>query len=113
MTCFLSLLVCEEKPDIAFVVDSSHSVGRRNFELLKRFVANVTGHFNGTNFALMRFGTLPKIIFNFQTSAKWNRYQLERSIQGMKYKYGKTCLWFLIEKTEEFCWRCIGRIVKH
>ena len=92
MKCYLSLLVCEEKPDIAFVVDSSHSVGRRNFDLLKRFVANVTEHFDDTNFALMRFGTLPKVIFDFKTSARWNRYQLERSIKGMRYKYGKDLL---------------------
>lgn len=82
------LLVCEDKPDIAFVVDSSHSVGKQNFDSLKRFVVNVTRHFNDTNFAMLRFESRITEIFNFSLSSTWDRAELERNVMNMQYKLG-------------------------
>ena len=85
---FILLLVCEDKPNIAFVVDSSHSVGKQNFELLKHFVMNVTRHFNDTNFAMLRFESQTTEIFNFSLSSTWDRDELERNVMNMSYKLG-------------------------
>ena len=65
---FLSL-ACNISADVAFIVDSSGSIGRRRWPLVLNFLKKVINGFNigpdGTHVAVVAFSSNPKLEFPF------------------------------------------------
>ena len=64
-------LGCKATADVAFLVDSSGSIGRSRWPLMKEFVKKVTNVFNvgpdGTHIAVIAYSTNAKLEFTFNT----------------------------------------------
>ena len=62
---------CKATADVAFLVDSSGSIGRRRWPLMKEFLKKVTNVFNvgpdGTHIAVIAYSTNAKLEFTFNT----------------------------------------------
>lgn len=80
---------CQTPLDIAFIVDSSGSVGRQEFKRTLDFVANITQSFDissvpgGTRVALIRYAVKAEVIFKFNTFA--NRVDLLNAIRNTSF----------------------------
>ena len=75
-----------------FVLDSSGSVGERNFELVRRFVLDVSRIFQigprNTQIGVIIFSDSSQVIFNLNRYQ--NRQSLERAIRRIPYLAGAT-----------------------
>lgn len=66
------LLACNYPVDIVFLVDSSGSVGLRNFKLMMNFISDVSMRFyvasskDATQIALIRYSNTAEVIFDFK-----------------------------------------------
>ena len=62
---------CKATADVAFLVDSSGSIGRRRWPLMQDFLKKVTNVFNvgpdGTHIAVIAYSTNAKLEFTFNT----------------------------------------------
>ncbi|CAB3984903.1 tyrosinase-like isoform X2 [Paramuricea clavata] len=80
------------KIDMVFVMDRSGSIGRRNFNLEKQFVANLIEYFPifpaRTRVAIVTYSTLVKLEFNFNKYI--NKECLRKGIQDIRYTGGMT-----------------------
>ena len=76
--------------DIAFIIDSSGSIGRRNWERVKRFVKALVSKLDfsnsATRVAAIAYSTNPEVVMQF------NDYQgtdeVNRGFDGMMYQRG-------------------------
>jgi hypothetical protein len=66
------MLECNNPVDLVFVVDSSGSVGAKNFKSVMNFISNVSTRFDvsasskdGTRIALIRYSSKSEVIFDF------------------------------------------------
>ena len=83
---------CRPILDIAFIIDSSGSIGRRNWERVKRFVKALVSKlevsYYSTRIAAMAYSTDPEVVMRF------NDYQgtveVNQGFDGMKYQRGYT-----------------------
>ena len=83
---------CATVVDIAFIIDSSGSISRRNWERVKRFVKAATSKLDvsssGTRVAAIAYSTDPEVVMRF------NDYQgtdeLNRGFDGMRHQRGYT-----------------------
>lgn len=86
--------MCLGKTDLAFMVDSSTSVGESNFQEAKDFVWSVVRNFpisnNDTRVAVIRYSSQADVIFDFQFSAKNNVPFLKETLDNMEYVGGET-----------------------
>lgn len=86
--------LCLGKTDLAFMVDSSTSVGESNFQEAKDFVWSVVRNFpisnNDTRVAVIRYSSQADVIFDFQFSAKNNVPFLKETLDNMEYVGGET-----------------------
>lgn len=93
-TFFSYFTVCLGKTDLAFMVDSSTSVGESNFQEAKDFVWSVVRNFpisnNDTRVAVIRYSSQADVIFDFQFSAKNNVPFLKETLDNMEYVGGET-----------------------
>ena len=78
--------------DIAFIIDSSGSIGRKNWERVKRFVKALVSKLDVSNsttrVAAISYSTNPEVVMRF------NDYQgtdeINRGFDGMRYQRGYT-----------------------
>ena len=83
---------CATVVDIAFIIDSSGSISRRNWERVKRFVKAATSKLDvsssGTRVAAIAYSTDPEVVMRF------NDYQgtdeVNRGFDGMRHRRGYT-----------------------
>ena len=101
MPLFLSfLLVCKAKMDLAFVVDASSSVGRKNFRRLKRFLQRLVSAFSISprfvKVGIVLYSSRRKVI-----TIPLNRFptlsQLKRIIWRLPYLRGGTFTGYALE----------------
>ena len=79
--------------DIALAIDSSGSVGRRSFQLVKAFLKVFTHHFevtNTTHFACLHYDHRVYKNFKFKDTQYHNHPSLDAKIQSMRYLGGAT-----------------------
>lgn len=86
--------MCLGKTDLAFIVDSSGSLGESNFQEAKNFVWTVIRNFeisnNDTRIGVIRYSTRASVIFDFQFSADNNILLLKEIIDNIPYAEGET-----------------------
>ena len=83
---------CATVVDIAFIIDSSGSISRRNWERVKRFVKAATSKLDvsssGARIAAIAYSTDPEVVMRF------NDYQgtdeVNRGFDGMRHQRGYT-----------------------
>ena len=88
-----SIAACIAKvADIVFVVDTSGSIGRPNFERIKEFIKSVVLTFDVdsryTRVGLIEFSTTPRI--EFKLNEKTNITDLLEAISNITYSGGGT-----------------------
>lgn len=79
--------------DIALAIDSSGSVGRRSFQLVKAFLKVLTHHFevtNTTHFSCLHYDHRVFKDFEFKDTQYHNHSSLDAKIQSMWYLGGAT-----------------------
>ena len=78
--------------DIAFVVDSSGSIGRTNWERIKRFlkalVSRVDVSPSATHIAAIAYSNRPEVVMRFNGIQSTN--QVNQLIDGMRFQRGFT-----------------------
>ena len=78
--------------DLAFILDSSGSVGSYNFQQVKNFVKNVVDFFNigvsGTHVAVVTYSTYPKLEFNLK--AHYSKSSIKNAVGNIWYRGGWT-----------------------
>ena len=66
---YFCLTACKASVDVAFIVDSSGSIGRRRWPLVLDFLKKIINEFNvgpdGTHVAVVAYSTNPKLEFPF------------------------------------------------
>ena len=92
MFAFNSIACIAKFADVVFVVDSSGSIGRPNFEKIKEFIKNVVLTFDVdyryTRVGLIEFSTTPSI--EFKLNEKTNITDLIDAIDNITYSGGGT-----------------------
>ena len=78
--------------DIAFIIDSSGSIGRSNWEKMKRFLKAVVSKLevspSATHVAAVAYSTTPEIVMRF--SDEQDTDQVNRVFDGMRWQRGLT-----------------------
>ena len=78
--------------DLAFILDSSGSVGSYNFGTVKNFVKNVVDFFNigssGTHVAVVTYSTYTKLEFNLK--AYYTKSAIKNAVGKIRYRGGWT-----------------------
>ena len=97
IVCYL-LLVTECKPivDLAIIVDSSGSISRRNWILMKDFLKQLADEFDispsGTHVAAVAYSTNPKVVFKFNTlqGSQLNADEVKKLLDSIPHQRGLT-----------------------
>lgn len=80
--------------DIGVIVDSSRSVGWKNYETVKRSLAKLTDYFDvskdGTHFGFIHYNQDAILDFDFSDTSLHNPEALKEKIMEMKYDQGRT-----------------------
>lgn len=90
------MLVCDTTVDLAIIVDSSGSISRRNWVLMKNFVKQVVEKFEvssaGTHVAGVVYSTLASVVLKFNTlqGAELNVDEVNKKFDEMKHSRGFT-----------------------
>ncbi|XP_062574789.1 cartilage matrix protein-like [Saccostrea cucullata] len=83
---------CLGKSDVVFLLDSSCSVGKNNFQKLKHFVSDVTYNLdinkNGVQMGVETYEC--KVHTNFELKRYHNKVQVQNAINNIDYKPGGT-----------------------
>ena len=83
---------CRSVVDIAFIIDSSGSIGRRNWEKMKRFVKSLISKLDvsnsGTRIAVIAYSTNAEVVMRF--SDFQGTYEVNSGVDGMRYQRGYT-----------------------
>jgi len=83
---------CLGKSDVVFLLDSSCSVGKENFQKLKHFVSDVTYNLyidkNGIQMGVESYEC--KVHTNFELNRFHNKVQMQSAINNIEYKPGGT-----------------------
>ena len=78
--------------DIAFVVDSSGSIGRTNWERMKRFLKALVSRLDvspsATHIAAIAYSNRPEVVMRFNGIQSTN--QVNQLIDGMRFQRGFT-----------------------
>ena len=78
--------------DIAFIIDSSGSIGRRNWELMKRFVKALLSKLDvstsTTRIAAISYSTNPEVVWRFSQTQETD--MINRVVDRMRYQRGFT-----------------------
>ena len=88
--------MCEDALDLGFLVDSSASIGYKNFKKIQKVMQEVIQYYTiserGTHIAAILIDSQPKLAFGFNTlkGSKLTTLQVQRLIQAMQYTKGKT-----------------------
>lgn len=82
--------------DVTFIIDSSGSLGRRNWLLVLSFVQSIVRLFgvspSGTHVALIPFSTDAKVVLKFNTlsGSLLNVAEVNRQVAGLRWQRGFT-----------------------
>lgn len=80
--------------DIGVIVDSSRSVGWKNYETVKRSLTKLTDYFDvskdGTHFGFIHYNQDAILDFDFSDTSLHNTEALKEKIMEMKYDQGRT-----------------------
>ena len=83
---------CRPVVDIAFIIDSSGSIGRSNWERMKRFVKSVVSKidigFSSTRVAVIAYSTNPEISLLFRNYQGTD--EVNRMLDRMRWQRGYT-----------------------
>ena len=83
---------CSSVLDIAFIIDSSGSIGRRNWELMKRFVKALSSKLDvstsATRIAAISYSTNPEVVWRFSQTQQTD--MINRVVDRMRYQRGFT-----------------------
>lgn len=88
--------VCETPLDLGFLIDSSASIGYKNFKKIQKVMQAVIEYYtiseHGTHVAAILIDGEPRLSFGFNTlkGKKLNMVEVQRLIQAMQYSKGKT-----------------------
>ena len=78
--------------DLAFILDSSGSVGSDNFQQVKNFVKDVVDFFNigtsGTHVAVVTYSTYTRLEFNLK--AHYTKSAMKNAVGNIYYRGGWT-----------------------
>ena len=78
--------------DIAFVVDSSGSIGRTNWERMKRFLKALVSRLDvspsAAHIAAIAYSNSPEVVMRFNSVQSTN--QINQLLDGMRYQRGFT-----------------------
>ena len=89
--CFLDK-ECRSVVDIAFIIDSSGSIGRRNWERMKRFVKAMVSKLDvsnaATHIAAIAYSNNPEIVWRFRYFQGTD--EVNRVIDRMRWQRGFT-----------------------
>ncbi|KAK3739519.1 hypothetical protein QZH41_016191, partial [Actinostola sp. cb2023] len=95
--------VCQTSLDLAFILDTSGSVGRDNFDKIKTFVKHVIDFFNigpkGTHVAVVTYSTFA--VVEFQLNTHTTKTALKKAVNQIYYRAGWTYTADAIELTTE------------
>lgn len=83
---------CPARADVAFLLDSSGSVGRENFNKLLTFTTRIIDELNidrnGTSVAMVTYNTVARVWFHLHEFKR--KDELINTIMGIRYHYGDT-----------------------
>lgn len=89
---FFVFPVCQTSVDLAFILDSSGSVGSSNFNKVKNFVKNVVDFFNigssGTHVAVVTYSTYSSL--EFKLKAHYTKSSIKNAVSEIRYRGGWT-----------------------
>ncbi|XP_028390643.1 uncharacterized protein LOC114515559 [Dendronephthya gigantea] len=92
ITC-RDVTICTKQIDLGFVMDSSGSIGRYNFEKTKSFIKHFTDYFkispNETRVSVITYATTPTLHFGFSRKFRTRR-NLYSAIDNIPYNGGGT-----------------------
>ena len=92
LVLFSTVKECSPVADIAFVIDSSGSVGRSNWGRTKRFLKAVVSKLDvspsGTHIAAVAYSTDPEIVLLFSNTQ--STVEINKAIDGMRWQRGFT-----------------------
>ena len=89
-------VACQAIVDLAFIVDSSGSISRRNWALMRKFLKEVVDEFDispsGTHVAAVAYSTNPQVVFKFNTlqGAQLNVDEVNKKLDRMPHQRGFT-----------------------
>ena len=93
---FFLVTECEPVVDIAIIVDSSGSISRRNWILMKDFLKQLADEFDispsGTHVAAVAYSTNPKVVFKFNTlqGSQLNADEVKKLLDRIPHQRGLT-----------------------
>ena len=88
--------MCDATIDLAFIVDSSGSISRRNWARMREFLKEVADEFDispsGTHVAALAYSTKAQVVFKFNTlqGARLNVDEVSRLLDRMPHQRGFT-----------------------
>ena len=89
----LTVQKCTKVVDIAMVVDESWSIGRTDFEKIKKFLGDIISRFCsvapfGTHFAVVKYSTSPREVFSLTKYT--DAAELHYAVRNMDFQGGST-----------------------
>ena len=87
---------CSKAADVAFIVDSSESIGKTNWERTKRFLKRIVSKLDigptTTHIAIISYSTNPEIVlrFNSLSGRKMNVNEVVKVLDGLPWQRGFT-----------------------
>ena len=93
---FFSVPDCSKAADVAFIVDSSGSIGKTNWERTKRFLMRIVSKLDvgptTTHIAAISYSTNPEIALRFNTlsGSKLNVDEVVKVLDGLRWQRGFT-----------------------
>ena len=93
---FLQVTECKPIVDLGIIVDSSGSISRRNWILMKAFLKQLADQFDispsGTHMAAVAYSTKPQVVFKFNTlqGSQLNTIEVKKLLDGIPHQRGLT-----------------------
>ncbi|XP_022791975.1 uncharacterized protein LOC111331177 [Stylophora pistillata] len=85
---------CTTAVNIVLIIDSSGSIGKKNFNIMRQILLKLVRHFSISDsyarVALVQYATTARTIFSFKKSQRRGILELQRRIWKMRYTRGRT-----------------------
>ena len=104
---FFSVPDCSKAADVAFIVDSSGSIGKTNWERTKRFLMRIVSKLDigptTTHIATISYSTNPEIVlrFNSLSGSRLNVNEVVKVLDGLPWQRGFTYIDKALEQAAE------------
>ena len=87
-------LDCTTTVDVVFLADSSGSIGKNNFQMVKQILLRLIRHYSVSEsyarIGIIKYHSFPRRVVNLLQSQKLGFLNLERKIRKMRYTKGGT-----------------------